>query len=202
MDQIQPQNLRCDIELFEGLITAALQEKYEPLCSPGFLERFLQLHPISHWKLLTFFDTYIQGKVFPIDRLERLMNYLFDIKLQTYYVLEVYMGSYNRLDSQGYDRADPKSTPHFFLSKLSLEQSLVGKTRILWERYMNFIYFLETGVNLEDTVRKRSKKTVFSNLRMPHHAGNGLQTMRTISMNSMITCGHPNSTRCPLFERG
>ena len=110
---------------------------------------------------MSFFDTYIQRKVFPIDRLERLMNYLFDIKLQTHYVLEVDMGSYNRLDSQGYDRADPKSTPHLFLSRLFLEQSLVGKTRILWERYMNFIYFLETGVNLEDTVRKRSKKTVF-----------------------------------------
>ena len=55
------------------------------------------------------------------------MNYLFDIKLQTHYVLEVDMGSYNRLDSQGYDRADPKSTPHLFFPGYFWNSHWLGK---------------------------------------------------------------------------
>ena len=41
---------------------------------------------------------------------------------------------------------------------VSFDQNLISKSRILWERLMNFIYFLYTGKELET---KNSKKVKF-----------------------------------------
>jgi len=99
--------------------------------------------------------------VFPLDRLERVMNYLLDVELETYFIFDVDFGGYNRLAQQGFNSSDPANTPDLWLSRLYLEQSLIGKSRILWERHMNLILFLEIGVDLDKKLSKRSYKKTF-----------------------------------------
>ena len=53
---------------------------------------------------------------------------------------------------------NPKNAAYAELLELSVNQSLIGKSRILWERLMNLVYHLETGRSLDV---KGSKKTKF-----------------------------------------
>ena len=62
----------------------------------------------------------------------------------------------------GYNFKDPTKTPNLYLIKLSIDQSVIGKIRILWEKMMNLIYYLETGEELESKVSgNKTKRKVF-----------------------------------------
>ena len=62
----------------------------------------------------------------------------------------------------GYQPANPLLRPDLFLVKLSLDQSVILKSRIVWERLMNLVFFIETGAELEAKVsRRKSKKAAF-----------------------------------------
>jgi len=145
----------------EGLISDALREKYSN--SPELLDTLTTHGPLSRWNVVDFLDAYVSGGVYPADRLHRLADMLLDIKLQLYFILEVDLGCYNLLvHDRGYDKSEPLAHPHVYLTRLSLDQTLIGKSRVLWERLMNLIYFLETGEELESKrSRKRSKQTAF-----------------------------------------
>ncbi len=106
---------------------------------------------------------YRAGGKYPEARLIGALYKLFDIRLQLYFLLEVDTGLYRPLVlDAGFDRANPLQTPDIFLAKLSIDQSLILKSRVLWERIMNFVYYLERGENLEDKVTgRRSKRKVF-----------------------------------------
>jgi hypothetical protein len=103
--------------------------------------------------------------IYPKERLERIIYDLFDIKLQLYYIIEVDLGLYNRLVyDRGYDKEKSQHIPHVLLTRFSLDQTLISKSRILWERIMNFVYYLENGELLEEKASKRkSKRKVFFN---------------------------------------
>jgi hypothetical protein len=38
-----------------------------------------------------------------------------------------------------------KDSPMFILRLMALDQSLIGRSRIAWEKLMRFVYFMETG---------------------------------------------------------
>lgn len=159
---VEMEELRNKVESFEDSIAEALLQLAALAYASVPTDEMVNMLSIADWKLLTFFDKYIEGNVFPADRLDQVMHYLFDIKIQTYFIQHVDMPGYNKLIDLGYDKDDPAKTPHLSLATLSLEQTLIIKSRILWERLMNFVYFLEEGVPLDDAARKnRSKKTFF-----------------------------------------
>ena len=164
MVEIDLSELRGKVVKFEELIASAMRERLTSSYPIEIVESMLEVWGSRHLNLSTFLDTYVESKVFPLDRLERVMDYLFDVELETYFIFDVDFGGYNRLTHQGFNSSDPANTPHLWLSRLSLEQSLIGKSRILWERYMNLILFLEIGVDLDKKLSKRSsKRTFFSN---------------------------------------
>ena len=155
--------LRNKVEEFEGFVDRAFTQKYS-----GWPEEIrngiLQFNSVKRWNLLEFLDTYSNAPTYPRQRLERLIYHLFDIKLQLYYILEVDLGLYNLLvHDRGYNEKDPVEIPHTLLTRFSLDQSLIGKSRVLWERIMNFIYYLETGEDIEKKVSRRSKRSLFFN---------------------------------------
>ncbi|MCI0428909.1 MAG: hypothetical protein L0Z46_12930 [Nitrospiraceae bacterium] len=156
--------LRAKVEQFDGFLHEALRQKYTASYPPEAVPHLLRDGVIPRWNLSNFLETYTRAGVYPPDRLERLVYQLFDIKLQLYYLLEIDIGLYNRLvHERGYDDKNPAaSPPHVFLTRLSLDQALIGKSRILWERVMNFVYYLETGEDLDRKVsNRRSKKQLF-----------------------------------------
>lgn len=51
--------------------------------------------------------------MFSLDRLERVMDYPFDVELETYFIFDVDFGDCNCLTHQGFNRSDPANTPTF-----------------------------------------------------------------------------------------
>ena len=77
------------------------------------------------------------------------------------YLIEVDLGANNDLGRFVSNEPDSEQKEsHTQFVHLSFDQSLILKSRILWERVMNFVYYLETGNNLE-IKKKQSKKAIF-----------------------------------------
>lgn len=150
------------IRQFEEKIQRALAFKYKNE-DPKIRKYLLRGNILRKWDLLKFYKIYITSKVYSKERIELVMNYLFDLKIQLYYLLEADLGLYNRLIyNRGYNSKNIQKFPHIQLVKLSLDQNVISKSRILWERVMNFIYYLETGEKLENAISgSTSKKTAF-----------------------------------------
>jgi hypothetical protein len=156
------QEIKNNIDRFEIILKTALRQKYEGY-PQAFLDNLQRTNFIYSVDLLSFVDAFeLSG--YPKERLREATEYCMDFKLQLYYLLEVDMGLYNKLIyPHGYDRSAPHKTPHLLLARQSLDQSLIVKSRILWERAMNLIYYLDTGKSIENKVsRNKSKRKVFS----------------------------------------
>jgi hypothetical protein len=130
---------------FDQLLAAALNRKYARLLGPD-AELFLQHNTLTNWKLVGFVERYRAAAVYPEDRLGGVVYRLMDTVLQLYYIQEVDLGIYNTLfyDDPAFSE-DGDIPPDLLLKRLSFDQNLIGKSRILWERLMQAIYFLGNG---------------------------------------------------------
>ena len=150
------------IKQFEEKIQKALESKYknEP---PKIRQHLIGDSILKRWNLLEFYRLYTKGGIYPRTRIKKIIYYLFDIKIQLYYLLEVDFGLYNSLIyNLGCDNKNIRNFPHIQLIKFSLDQNAISKSRILWERIMNWVYYLETGEKLENKVSgRKSKKVAF-----------------------------------------
>ncbi len=153
---------RNELKAFESFLANARYEKYAGY-PEKMKERLLKATSLTQWDLLALYDQYERADIFPPERLGKLVYYLMDVKLQLYYLMEVDLGLHNILVyNHGYENKKPRAKPHVFLTRLSLDQSLILKSRILWERIMNLLYFIETGEELENKInRRKSKRAVF-----------------------------------------
>lgn len=148
------------IDEFENKLSEAIQFKYK-LFYKEHGESIANNSVLNRIRIKDFFDAYLKQNYYPYERVGKLVYYLFDFKIQLFFILELDLGLYNHLIyNLGYDYSSIVEIPYIFLRKLSLDQNLILKSRILWERIMNFIYFLEVGKELESS-SKKSKKTKF-----------------------------------------
>ncbi|MBI2777950.1 MAG: hypothetical protein HYX57_11910 [Chloroflexi bacterium] len=143
-DSVVPEELRVWILQFEEQFRGALEETYGEMPSE-FRDYVLPHLPVAQWNLPAFAESYVAGG-WPPERLGKVMAMLMDIKLELYYLIEVDLGLYNRL-YHGPINADPgrAESPRLRLVRQSIDQSVIGKVRILWERIMRFIYYFEFG---------------------------------------------------------
>lgn len=147
------------IKQFEEKVQKALEFKYRNK-TPTIKDFLIKENILSKWNLQEFYRIYTKSKNYPSERINQIIYYLFDIKIQLYYLLEIDLGLYNRLIyNEGYNNKNIYEFPHIQLIKLSLDQNIISKSRILWERIMNFIYYLETGEKLENVISGRKSKT-------------------------------------------
>lgn len=145
---------------FEEKLSEAICEKYREQngdLSPQNQELFLRSNSVLRFDILDFYQTYTQSDR-PQEYIGKLVHALFDIKPQMFYIGEVDMGLYNTiLYSRGYDPDSP--TPYAAIKKLSLDQNVIVKSRILWERMMNFasIYISGEEVTVSSGKSKKGK---------------------------------------------
>ncbi len=133
-----------EIDKFEKDLINALQYKYRR-CPEKQKKHLIENSPVIRMKIKEFYKLYLSNDVYPKERIEKLVYLLFDIKIQLFFILELDMGLYNHLlYNVGFGNKD-KRNPYLLLRKLSLDQNIIVKSRILWERVMNFIYFLRDG---------------------------------------------------------
>ena len=152
-------NLLQVIKAFEAKVLEALEFKYRGL-SPKIRENLVEVSPVTKMDITQFYDLYLGQDAYPSERLEKLVYQLMDIKIELFYILELDLGLYNHLIyDEGFTQDNINDFPYVALRKLSLDQTIIMKSRILWERLMNFVYFLESGKTLE--VKKSSKKARF-----------------------------------------
>ena len=158
-----PYNHRMDarvpIETFEQIINQALERKYAD--SPADL---LSTQVAFHgWSPSAFSQVYLEHGVFPADRLSKCLYHVVDVKLQFYFILEVDLPLYRQAIHRSSPDSESEASSVVELQRLSFEQSLIVKSRILWERIMNFVFYLETGEDLESQISaKRSKRKTFN----------------------------------------
>jgi hypothetical protein len=150
------------IETFESRLLAAIREKYAD--SPPSHQSILVDHHLLVEIMNTseFYHLFLKQGVYPQDRVSLLLEYLFDIKLELYFI-EIDISSYNRLIYLPHQDETITENPRLHLIHLSFDQSLILKSRIAWERFTNFIYYLETGEILDNKkTNSKSKSKVFS----------------------------------------
>ena len=152
------------INKFENKLLEALEFKYKSL-PEQIRASLIEISFVKVMDIGKFYDLYLEENVYPKERIKKLIYQLFDIKIEMFYIIELDIGLYNHLIyNVGFDNSNIDEFPYIALRKLSLDQTLIIKSRILWERVMNFIYYLETGEDLDKIIRglkKRSKKNHF-----------------------------------------
>lgn len=157
-------NIQELVDEFEKKLTSAVREKYSRQNSdltPEHQELFLQSNSVLNFDISTFVKEYLLSD-FPKDRISKLAHALFDVKLELFFIGEFDIGLYNNLlYLNGYNPENP--SPLESLKKMSLDQNVIVKTRILWERMINFVSIFISGDELEASHRK-SKKKQFSKL--------------------------------------
>lgn len=132
------------IVAFDALLDEAFRDKYGDQ-GDGFGE----MH--SAWSLSTFCHSFVDGvngglHPYPLHRMERALDYAMDLKLQRWLLIEVDAGVYNSV-YHDLVNAFPaaEGSARVRLIRLSLDQTIVVKTRIVWERMMALIVWLENG---------------------------------------------------------
>ena len=152
-----------EIDEFESDLRNALEFKYQQFYGEHW-QQVLKDNTLSQMSIREFVENYEEQTIYPLDRIQTLVYLLFDFKIELFFILELYMGLYNHLIyNLGYDNSSIAENPYILLRRLSLDKTIIVKSRILWERTMNFVYFLETGVKLEVS-RNKSKKAQFFKL--------------------------------------
>jgi len=142
--------LETTIAEFEDKLKQALIDKYTQAngdLTPQQQTIFIEHSNIVRFDIMTFYRTYIASGQ-PQDRLGKLVHALFD------------MGLYNTiLYSRGYDATN--TTPYELIKKMSLDQNVIVKSRILWERMMNFASVYISGEEVKVSSGKSKKGKFF-----------------------------------------
>ncbi len=144
------EELRQSISEFNDKILSAYISKYSN--QPEILDTMISFNRID---LLEFLETYLSSNYYDEIVVERLVYTLMDIRLQMFFIHEIEIGQYNWRVIDKVDTFEAIRSDEFvYLTKLNIDQNLILKTRILFERIMNFIYLLEKKKLLEGKSKK------------------------------------------------
>jgi hypothetical protein len=145
-DQGELERARSRVVEFEQIIYQAVSEIKHLNAQHDEAERQVRENQLLAWRLEDLFDSYGQSNVYPLGRLPGVADRAIDLKLQLYFVSELNIGIYHTLlFGTDLDLRNPQSTPRHHLTHLCLMQSWIGQLRVLWERLMTLVYFLEEG---------------------------------------------------------
>jgi hypothetical protein len=135
---------RARVDAFEDLIRRAIEENYHRNFDARFAAHLIPNDPVLAWDLRDLTDRYTSAGAYPAERLAGVLDRAIDLKLQYHFVMTT-LGIHNTVISQDFHIASPLDTPRDHLMHLSVMQSLIGQVRVLWERLMTLVYYLETG---------------------------------------------------------
>lgn len=107
-----------------------------------------------------FFDPYQSKGFYPIERLPKATYWLLDLVLQHHLLVNCMFPIQNSVvfGSNNFSLSKPRENLVAYLNHICLTQATIGQVRVLWERLMGFVYYLETGKELH---KKGSAKRAF-----------------------------------------
>jgi hypothetical protein len=155
MSEEEIARLREHVTEFEDIVRQARSAQHADLPSE-VAESFLSHDPVLAWQLLNLMDGYQASTAYPIALLPGVMDRLIDTKLQLHFVTQVWPGTMNlMIYLRGFEEANPLAIPSLQLARLGYSQAMIGAVRLLWERLMRCIHYLETGTDPEGTHTRR-----------------------------------------------
>ena len=142
------------IKKFEEKIKEAFEYKYKELLKEPekIVQTMLKDSPIFKINLLDFLKIYRNSSFYSKENEDKIIKTLMDIKFQVFCILEVETGQYNWrvVDLVGSFEEIPKND-FIFLTKLNIDQNMIYKVRVLWERIMNLVYLIVNKKDLEES---------------------------------------------------
>lgn len=103
---------------------------------------------------------YRESKFHDADSEARFLDLYFEVKLQLYYLTSAVPDEWCAHTACLEDGSE--LSPHGKMKRVALIQGRIGQIRILWEKTMNLVFFLETNEMLEAKVSgNKSKQKVF-----------------------------------------
>jgi hypothetical protein len=176
MENAERQRLEKSALGFERYLRAAIEQKW-PRLHPRMRGHLLSTWEQTPWNVAQFLHTY-NLSLWPADRLPKLIAMAKDVRLQFYYLTEVDLGLYNHLYHDPInDHPRLAGTERFTLLRQSLDQSLIGKSRVLWERILTMVFFMETGREIRD---RRRTQEVFKTITADNPRWGWLNAYRTL----------------------
>lgn len=155
-------NSRARAVEFDEMIRQVISENAIRNFGPDFAETHIRDHHLLGWDLVGLFDSYQEAAVYPVERLPGVIDRAIDLKLQLYFVAEVNPGVHNSIFfGKDIDLRNPRAFPGPYLVHLCLMQADIGQLRILWERLMALVYYLEEG---HDPGGKSTRRRFFSQI--------------------------------------
>ena len=149
-------NSRARAVEFDEMIRETVSENLIRNLGPDLAETFIRDHQLLAWDLVDLFDSYQSAGVYPIERLPGVIDRAIDLKLQLYYVSQINPAVHNLvLSGTEFTLKNPQETPGLHLTHLCFMQAWIGQLRILWERLMTLVFYLEEGRDPGKSVRRR-----------------------------------------------
>ena len=113
------------------------------------------------FKAVEFVQAYIDGAVYPSERLTSVIHRFTDVRLQMH-LMDIQHGMANMLYHGPVQvRPELASSPGMILRLTAIDQAVIGGSRIAWEKLMGAVYFMETGRELARSSNRSVKRTFF-----------------------------------------
>lgn len=143
---------------FDALVDQALDEREAAYGVPVFAH-----HHLRRLRVSSVAEAYLNGGVYPPERIDGVVARAVDVKLQLYITGEILPAMVNRYYYERVNREpEEASMASVKLVALSLHQDMITKSRILWDRIMGWVYFIETGrQDIPRTGRRSAKREFF-----------------------------------------
>jgi len=153
---------RARAATFDAMILDVVQGIYRSNHSAHFdPDSMARTDPRVRWDIEQLIDDYIEYQAYPLDRLAGGIDRAIDLKLEHHFIRTTFELDNGILRSPGFDPRNPLAHPRQHLDRLYMLQNLIGQIRILWERAMTLIYYLEKG---KDPDGKKIRKVFFDHL--------------------------------------
>lgn len=157
----ESEDVLATAQKIDEFFAKARQEKaagYGPEAAPYLLETFRET---DHFAAVDFVDAYRTGGIYPEDRLRELVFRFTDVRLQQWYIdfdagvaNDYYYGRIHLNPSLA-------NSARLTIGLMATTQSMIGRSRIAWEKLMRAVYYMETGQDLQPSGSRSYKSKFF-----------------------------------------
>ena len=155
----QPEDVLVTAQRIDEFFSKARQQKAAQY-GPGEPAALKIMLGQDQFTAVNFVDSYRTGALYPSDRLTELVLRFTDVRLQTWYIqFDAGVSNDHYYVPVNHDPSLADSAIHT-VALMATTQSIIGRSRIAWEKLMRAVYYLETGLDLRPS-NSRSYKSKF-----------------------------------------
>lgn len=120
------------------------------------------LRAFDQFTAVAFVDAYRDGNIYPEERLYELLMRFTDVRLQEWYIHFDAGITNEHYYAPLHVNQSLANSARLKLTLMATTQSIIGRSRIAWEKLMRAIYYLETGSDLEPSAKRSYKAKFFA----------------------------------------